>query len=97
MADAIRHLALQRHGLIIRRLLLENKRHIRARHRHRHKRRARREIEERHPGTFADDFPTLILDEVSGGLDFDELDSEHGLWLVGFSNFEDCCGGRHTR
>ena len=84
IAHAVGHLALQRHGLIIRRLLLENKRHIRARHRHRHKRSARREIKERHPRTFADDFSTLILDEVSGRLDFDELNSEHGLcgWLV---------------
>ena len=80
--DAIGHLTLNGHRLEIRRRLLKNERHVGAAHRHGHQRRGWRIVKERQSQTFADDFAAAILQQVGGGLDFDELYAEHNMPFV---------------
>src|SRR5436190_23061033 len=77
LAYAMRHLALNSDALEIARGFLENKRRISARHRDGDQGSRGRVVEERKSHTFARNPAVAILQKVSGGLRFDEFNSEH--------------------
>jgi len=79
ITDPIGYLALDGNGLKITRGFLENERRVRAANGHSHERGRGRVVEEREPGSFAHYFATAVLQQIGGGLDFDEFDSDHNV------------------